>query len=70
VKTVAYFIWKKPYMVAGSDNFINELLKLNHFKTSTITKEDIGRNRKIQQEGNPDLILLSSEPFPFKRGWL
>jgi hypothetical protein len=57
-------------MVAGSDNFINELLKLNHFKTSTI-KEDIrGRNRKIQQEGNPDLILLSSEPFPFKRGWL
>jgi hypothetical protein len=66
VKTVAYFIWKNPYMVAGSDNFINELLKLNHFKTSTI-KEDIrGRNRKIQQEGNPDLILLSSEPFPFK----
>jgi ABC-type Fe3+-hydroxamate transport system substrate-binding protein len=24
---VAYFIWKNPYMVAGSDNFINELLK-------------------------------------------
>jgi ABC-type Fe3+-hydroxamate transport system substrate-binding protein len=31
-KKVAYFIWKNPYMVAGSDNFINELLKLNHFK--------------------------------------
>jgi hypothetical protein len=31
-KKVAYFIWKSPYMVAGSDNFINELLKLNHFK--------------------------------------
>jgi ABC-type Fe3+-hydroxamate transport system substrate-binding protein len=29
---VAYFIWKKIYMVAGSDNFINELLKLNHFE--------------------------------------
>jgi hypothetical protein len=54
-------------MVAGSDNFINELLKLNHFKTSTITKEDI----EVEiEEGNPDLILLSSEPFPFKRGWL
>jgi hypothetical protein len=23
---------ESPYMVAGSDNFINELLKLNHFK--------------------------------------
>jgi ABC-type Fe3+-hydroxamate transport system substrate-binding protein len=32
LKKVAYFIWKSPYMVAGSDNFINELLKLNHFK--------------------------------------
>jgi ABC-type Fe3+-hydroxamate transport system substrate-binding protein len=31
-KKSAYFIWKSPYMVAGSDNFINELLKLNHFK--------------------------------------
>ena len=30
-KKVAYFIWKDPYMVAGNDNFINELLKLNHF---------------------------------------
>ena len=26
-KKVAYFIWKDPYMVAGNDNFINELLK-------------------------------------------
>lgn len=32
VQKVAYFIWKNPYMVAGSDNFINELLKLNHFE--------------------------------------
>ena len=32
VKKAAYFIWKDPFMVAGSDNFINELLKLNHFE--------------------------------------
>jgi ABC-type Fe3+-hydroxamate transport system substrate-binding protein len=31
VKTVAYFIWK-ILIWSGSDNFINELLKLNHFK--------------------------------------
>jgi iron complex transport system substrate-binding protein len=69
VKNVAYFIWKKPYMVAGSDNFINELLKLNHFKNCYDTK---GRYpeiaiEKMQEEGNPEIVFLSSEPFPFKK---
>ncbi len=66
-KKTAYFIWAKPYMVAGSDNFINELLKLNHFQN--IYGE--GRYPEIQLEritekGNPELVLLSSEPYPFK----
>ncbi|UQD56363.1 ABC transporter substrate-binding protein [Flavobacterium sp. K5-23] len=69
IKKVAYFIWKKPYMVAGSDNFINELLKLNHFENCY---GNSGRYpeieiEKIQEEGNPEIILLSSEPFPFKK---
>jgi ABC-type Fe3+-hydroxamate transport system substrate-binding protein len=42
VKKVAYFIWKKP-MVAGSDTFINELLKLNHFQN---IYENKGRYQK------------------------
>ena len=67
-KKVAYFIWKDPYMVAGDDNFINELLKLNHFENVYQNK---GRYpeielEKMELEGNPDLIFLSSEPFPFK----
>ncbi len=70
VKKVAYFIWKNPYMVAGSDTFINELLKLNHFQN---IYDNQGRYpeielKKIRLEGDPDLILLSSEPFPFKEG--
>ena len=69
VRTVAYFIWKNPYMAAGSDNFINELLKLNHFKNIYDNK---GRYpevelEKLRLEGNPELIFLSSEPFPFKK---
>jgi iron complex transport system substrate-binding protein len=65
---VAYFIWKNPFMVAGSDNFINELLKLNHFKN---IYENNGRYpeielKKIRLEGDPDLVFLSSEPYPFK----
>ena len=43
-KNVAYFIWKDPYMVAGNDNFINELLKLNNFINSY---QDKGRYQEI-----------------------
>jgi len=68
VKKIAYFIWKNPYMVAGKDTFINTLLELNHFEN--IYKEK-GRYpeidlKKIRLEGDPDLIFLSSEPYPFK----
>lgn len=77
VKKVAYFIWANPYMVAGSDNFINEMLKLNHFQNiydtsnSELAQQNKSRYPEIELEkmileGNPDLILLSSEPFPFK----
>ncbi|PZX94344.1 cobalamin-binding protein [Flavobacterium aquariorum] len=68
VRKVAYFIWKKPYMVAGSGTFIDELLKLNHFQNHFASKErypEIELDR-MEEEGGLDLILLSSEPFPFK----
>ena len=65
---VAYFIWKNPFMVAGSNTFIDELLKLNHFQN---IYENKGRYpeielKKIQLDGDPDIVFLSSEPFPFK----
>lgn len=68
VRTVAYFIWKNPYMVAGSGTFIDELLKLNHFQNRFASKERYPEIEleKIEEEGDLDLILLSSEPFPFK----
>ncbi len=68
IKKAAYFIWANPYMVAGKETFINELLKLNHFQN---IYEEYGRYpeielKKIRMEGDPDLVFLSSEPFPFK----
>lgn len=68
VKKVAYFIWKNPWMVAGSDNFIHEMLRLNRFENIYAGK---GRYpeielKKIRLEGDPDLVFLSSEPYPFK----
>jgi ABC-type Fe3+-hydroxamate transport system substrate-binding protein len=72
IKKVAYFIWKNPFMVAGSDNFINELLKLNHFQNIYAdNSETSGRYpeielKKMRLHGDPDLVFLSSEPYPFK----
>jgi iron complex transport system substrate-binding protein len=68
IKKAAYFIWKNPWMVAGSDNFINDMLRLNRFSN---IYDDKGRYpeielKKIRLEGDPDLVFLSSEPFPFK----
>lgn len=68
VKKVAYFIWKNPYMVAGSGTFIDELLKLNHFQNKYASQERYPEIEleKIDLDGSLDFVLLSSEPFPFK----
>ena len=66
-RKVAYFIWRNPWMVAASNTFINHLLELNKF-------DNVYANVKRYPEVNikdilkkkPELILLSSEPFPFK----
>ena len=53
-------------MVAGKDTFINEMLSLAGFENKvtksrypTLTMEEL-------KELNPNYLLLSSEPFPFK----
>ncbi len=64
---VAYFIWKDPYMVAGGGTFIHEILKNCGFLN---VYGDVDRYPEIQLENlkteKPDLIFLSSEPYPFK----
>jgi ABC-type Fe3+-hydroxamate transport system substrate-binding protein len=65
---VAYFIWANPYMVAGNNTFINELLRLNKFQNIYENREERYPEviiQKIRIQGDPDLVLLSSEPFPF-----
>ncbi len=65
---VAYFIWANPYMVAGKNTFINEMLKLNNFQNIYQKREERYPEiiiQKIRIHGDPDLVLLSSEPFPF-----
>lgn len=66
--SVAYFIWREPYMVVGHGTFVNDMLKrcglVNVFdegdaRYPEITSEELA-------EAAPELILLSSEPYPFR----
>ena len=62
-----YLIWHNPSMTIGSDTFIHHMLQLcglqNVFSERTRYPE-ISANELAQS--NPELILLSSEPFPFR----
>lgn len=67
-KRVAYFIWKNPWMLAGKDTFINYLLEMNRFKNVFLEEDSRYPEIDLQQlkEKNVELVLLSTEPFPFK----
>ena len=62
-----YLIWKNPWMGAASQTFIHEMLLQAGFKNvlgvkiryPEVTDEEIRRL-------SPDVVLLSSEPYPFK----
>lgn len=64
-KRVLYLIWRKPYMAAGNDTFIHDILLhlqmdpvIQSPRYPALTPAEI-------QALKPELILLSSEPYPF-----
>ncbi|WP_139855052.1 ABC transporter substrate-binding protein [Aequorivita sinensis] len=67
IKKVVYLIWKDPYMAAGRDTFINELLELNRF--DNLFTDENSRYPEVREEllRQAETILLSTEPFPFKQ---
>lgn len=64
---VAYLIWEEPLMVVGGNTFINDLLQRWGLQN---IYESHGRYPATDLEElksmDPDLLILSSEPFPFK----
>ncbi len=65
-KKVIYLIWKNPYMAAGKDTFINSLLTLNHFENTVFDVDSRYPEISLEKISEAELILLSTEPFPFK----
>lgn len=66
-KKVAYFIWRKPWMCAGGDTFISDMITRMGWvnvlaSTNRYPEVDLAELALLK----PDTILLSSEPYPFK----
>ncbi len=63
-----YLIWRNPYMTVGGDTFINDMLQRCGLK-NCFTELNRYPEVTIDQltAANPQLILLSSEPYPFKQ---
>lgn len=63
----AYFIWRQPWMVAGGDTFIHSMMEMAGFENV------FGHRTRYPEVGAadlktaaPEVLLLSSEPYPFK----
>lgn len=67
-RKAAYFIWRKPWMVAGGDTFINDMMQYAGYKN---VFADCLRYPEVTQkeilESGVEILLLSSEPYPFKQ---
>jgi ABC-type Fe3+-hydroxamate transport system substrate-binding protein len=67
-KSCLYVVWNKPIMAVGRNTFIHSMLTYAGYKNS-IQEED-SRYPELTEAAikrlNPDTVLLSSEPFPFK----
>lgn len=64
--TCVYLIWNEPIMVAGQHTFINVMLEKAGFENMVVSSRYPVLERKDLEKLNPDFLLLSSEPYPFK----
>ena len=66
--TYAYFIWRNPWMSISNDTFIARMLEavggINVFGDHEDRFPEIDMTGQIHDA--PDVVFLSSEPFPFK----
>jgi ABC-type Fe3+-hydroxamate transport system substrate-binding protein len=65
-RTAVYLIWKGPYMAAGQDTFIHDMMQRCGLR-NLISEPRYPELAEAQLKAlNPELVMLSSEPFPFK----
>ncbi len=66
-KRVAYFIWRKPWMSVGGDTFISNMIEKIGWENVLADKQRYPEVALEElRDKQVDLVLLSSEPYPFK----
>ncbi len=65
-KNAIYFIWRKPWMVAGKDTFISSMMSLAGYNNMMRKKRYPTLSLEQLALFNPEVVLLSSEPYPFQ----
>ena len=67
-RRVLYLIWKEPWMTVSRDTYISRTLALVHWETvahdSGVRYPEVSLDERLF--AGIDLVLLSSEPYPFK----
>ncbi len=64
---VAYYIWKNPWMCAGGDTFISDVItRMGWLNVCEHLPRYPEVNLQALKALQPNLVLLSSEPYPFK----
>ncbi|MGE0386415.1 MAG: helical backbone metal receptor [Gammaproteobacteria bacterium] len=66
-RRVLYLIWRKPWMTVGADTYIARMLALVRWQAAHEAQGARYPRIELSPElaGRMDLILLSTEPFPF-----
>lgn len=65
-RRIAYFIWKDPYMLAGKNTFIDNILMKAGYQNVVASDRYPVLSSEQLRNLDPEIIFLSSEPYPFK----
>lgn len=65
VKSAVYLIWRKPWMTAGRNTFIHEMLQAAGFDNLISANRYPELSLEALALLKPEVLMLSTEPYPF-----
>jgi ABC-type Fe3+-hydroxamate transport system substrate-binding protein len=65
-RKILYLIWRKPWMAAAKNTFIDSMLTKIGLQNAVADSRYPELNEEAIRKMNPELIFLSSEPYPFQ----
>lgn len=68
---IGYLIWDHPLMAAGNNTFINSMIRACGWVNCFAQLDRYPQiNQDMIRDAAPDVLMLSSEPYPFKEDHL